>query len=85
MGVPSSTKKIQQTVALSSTEAEFAASSDAGKYALYIRSILEDLDESQESLTVLYIDNVLRSQWRNLVNHFFDLRILVKKYDSSTD
>ena len=33
----------QRAVALSSTEAEFVSASDAGKVALYIRSLLQDL------------------------------------------
>ena len=35
---------LQRVVALSSTEAEFYALSEAGKLALYVRSILNDLD-----------------------------------------
>ena len=50
--------KFQKTVALSSTEAEFVAAADAGKYALYLRSLLKDLGEDQELAVVLYEDNV---------------------------
>ena len=50
--------KFQKTIALSSTEAEFVAAADAGKYALYLRSLLRDLGEAQDSAVVLYEDNV---------------------------
>lgn len=47
----------QKTVALSSTEAEFYALSEAGKLALYIRSILNELHIPQTAATVVYEDN----------------------------
>jgi hypothetical protein len=47
----------QPTVALSSTEAEFAAAADAGKAALYLRSILNELGVEQLLPTVIYEDN----------------------------
>ena len=50
--------KFQKTVVLSSTEAEFVAAADAGKYALCLRSLLHDLGEEQDSAVVLYEDNV---------------------------
>ena len=50
--------KFQQTVAMLSTEAEFLAAADAGKYALYLRSILKDLGEDQQTAVVLYEDNM---------------------------
>ena len=50
--------RFQQTLALISIEAEFVSALDAGKYSLCIRSVLEDLDELQESATVIYEDNV---------------------------
>ena len=49
--------KFQDTIALSSTEAEFIAACDAGKNCLYIRSILDDLDIPQEHATLVYEDN----------------------------
>ena len=49
--------KYQDTISLSSTEAEFVALCDAGKVVLYTRSILEDLGVPQENATVLYEDN----------------------------
>ena len=49
--------KYQETIALSSTEAEFVALCDAGKVVLYARSILDDLAVSQENATTLYKDN----------------------------
>ena len=36
--------RLQPTVTMSSTEAEFMAASDAGKISLFVRSILYDLD-----------------------------------------
>jgi hypothetical protein len=47
---------VQHTVSLSSTEAEFLAASDAGKMALYLRSILDELDIPQWFATGLYED-----------------------------
>ena len=49
--------RCQPTVALSSTEAEFAAAADAGKAALYLRSILQELGVEQLLPTVIYEDN----------------------------
>ena len=49
--------KFQKTVALSSTEAEFAAACEAGKHILYVRSILEEIGMPQHSATPLFIDN----------------------------
>ena len=49
--------KIQPVVALSSTEAEFYAASEAGKMALYLQSVLTELGYPQEKLTILYEDN----------------------------
>ena len=49
--------RFQPTIALSSTEAEFVAATDAGKSILYVRTILEELGLHQKDATVLYIDN----------------------------
>ena len=49
--------KFQDTIAMSSTEAEFTAAAEAGKYILYIRSILEQLGIPQHEATTLYEDN----------------------------
>jgi hypothetical protein len=49
--------KYQDTIAHSSTEAEFTAACDAGKMILYFRSILEDLNIPQSEATILYEDN----------------------------
>jgi hypothetical protein len=49
--------RYQPTVALSSTEAEFAAAADSGKAALYLRSILHELGVDQLFPTVIYEDN----------------------------
>ena len=49
--------KFQDTIALSSTEAEFTAACDAGKAILYIRSILDEIGVPQNEATTLYIDN----------------------------
>ena len=42
---------------MSSTEAEFTAACDAAKAILYIRSILDKINISQDEATTLYIDN----------------------------
>ena len=47
----------RKTVALSSTEAEFYALSEAGKLALYIQSILNELHIPQTKATIVYEDN----------------------------
>ena len=49
--------KYQDTIALSTTEAEFTAACDAGKAILYVRSILHELHMHQDEATPLYIDN----------------------------
>ena len=50
--------RFQSTIAMSSTEAEFIASADAGKMALYLRSLLSDLGIDQNHATLLYGDNM---------------------------
>ena len=47
----------QSTIALSTTEAEFTAACEAGKYLLYVRSIMEEIGLEQTDATVLYEDN----------------------------
>ena len=49
--------KFQETIAMSSTEAEFTAVCDAGKAILYIRSILNQIGVNQNEATTLFIDN----------------------------
>lgn len=49
--------KYQDTIAYSSTEAEFTAACDAGDMIVYFRSILEDLDSPQSEAMILYEDN----------------------------
>ena len=49
--------KFQDTIALSSTEAEFTAACDAGKAILYVRSILDEIGVPQNEATTLFIDN----------------------------
>ena len=49
--------KFQETIALSSTEAEFTAACDTGKSILYIRSILDEINVPQYEATTLYIDD----------------------------
>jgi hypothetical protein len=49
--------RLQPTVALSSTEAEFMAAVDCAKTTLYIQSILYDLDIADYAATHLYEDN----------------------------
>ena len=48
---------LQRIIALSSTEAEFYALSEAGKLTLYVRSILDELGISQHEATAIYEDN----------------------------
>ena len=42
---------------MSSTEAEFTAAAEAGKYILYVRSLLEQIGIPQHHATILYEDN----------------------------
>jgi hypothetical protein len=49
--------KYQSTTALSSTEAEFDGQADAGKAALYLRSILDELGITQNHATTIHADN----------------------------
>ena len=44
----------QTTCALSSTEAEFTTASTAGKYILYLHTILQEIGLRQEAATILY-------------------------------
>jgi hypothetical protein len=55
--VPSTIERIQPTVAQFSTEAEFGFMTDAGKAALYIWSILEELQIEQIQPTQITVDN----------------------------
>jgi hypothetical protein len=56
-GVVGYRTKFQDTIAHSSTEAEFTAACDAGKLILFYRSLLEDLQIAQPHATILYEDN----------------------------
>ena len=49
--------RFQPTISQSSTEAEFITAVEAGKLALYLRSMLDDLDIDQPDATPLYEDN----------------------------
>lgn len=49
--------RFQDTIALSSTEAEFTAAAEAGKFILHVRSILHELGVEQHHATTLYEDN----------------------------
>jgi hypothetical protein len=49
---------VQPVISTSSTEAEFVAACDAGKIALYLRSILAVLGIPQTQATILYKNNV---------------------------
>ena len=47
----------QHSIAMSSTEAELIAASDAALEILYLRGLLAEMGFRQESPTVLYVDN----------------------------
>ena len=49
--------KFQNAISHSSTEAEFVAACDAGKTALYLRSLFEDIGIPQHEATVILEDN----------------------------
>ena len=48
--------KFQNTIAMSSTEAEFTAACNAAKAILYIRSILDEINIQQDEATTFFID-----------------------------
>jgi hypothetical protein len=49
--------RVQITISLSTTEAEILSASDAGRLALYLRSVLAELGHPQEYATVIFEDN----------------------------
>ena len=49
--------KIQETIAMSTTKAEFTTACDARKAILYIRPILNEIGIDQNEATTLFIDN----------------------------
>jgi hypothetical protein len=49
--------KCQQTVALSSTEAEYMVTKEVTKKVIWLRRLLADLGHTQKGLTLLYEDN----------------------------
>ena len=49
--------KFQDTIAMSSTEAELTAACDARKAILYIQSILGEINIPQDEATTIFIDN----------------------------
>jgi hypothetical protein len=49
--------RVQTTISLSSSEAEYLATSDAGKMALYLHSIMDELYVPQDLTTNIYEDN----------------------------
>jgi hypothetical protein len=51
------TSKKQQTVALSSTEAEYVALTQATKEAIWLRALFKDLGQEQTAPTTIYEDN----------------------------
>ena len=56
-GVVGYKTKYQDTIALSSTEAEFTTACDAAKLILLFRSLMDDLNIPQNDATILYKDN----------------------------
>lgn len=44
-------------MALNSTEAKFSAASNIGRWILYIRSILEEINIPQNNATIVFTDN----------------------------
>jgi Reverse transcriptase (RNA-dependent DNA polymerase) len=49
--------RLQATVAISSTEAEYMAITEATNEAIFLRQLLEDMRASQQDSTVIYEDN----------------------------
>ena len=60
----------QNTVALSTAEAEYVSASEATTQAIWLRDVLNDLGEVQANATVLYCDNMSAiAMTRNPVFH----------------
>jgi len=57
-GVTSWRARRQPTVSLSTAEAEYLASADAAKQAIWLRTLLEDLGYPQQEATTIYNDNM---------------------------
>ena len=85
----SSCSRKQNTVALSSTEAEYASATEADCEGVWLRKLLNDLGRKQEGPTTIYCDNMsaialtknpvfhARSKHIELRHHF--IRDLVQK------
>jgi hypothetical protein len=83
--------KRQHTVALSSTEAEYMAGSNAAQEAIFLRALLKDLKHEQMEPTKIYQDNqgaikisndVINSQRTKHIDiryHFLRERIIMKE------
>ena len=56
-GVISWASKKQQTIALSSSEAEYMAATSAACQTVWLRRILADLKEKQDEATIMFCDN----------------------------
>jgi hypothetical protein len=57
--------RVQTTISLSTTEAEFLSATDAGRLALYLHSLMADIDQQQDAASPIFDDNrgsVLMSQ-----------------------
>ena len=59
--------KKQQSVALSSAEAEYMAVSDFSKEIIYLRQLLRNMGFHQEGPTTVYEDNTACIEWGNNV------------------
>ena len=59
--------KKQQTIALSSAEAEYMAVSDFAKEFIYLRSLLANLGFTQDGPTHVFEDNTACIEWGNNV------------------
>ncbi|KAM0017627.1 putative RNA-directed DNA polymerase [Helianthus debilis subsp. tardiflorus] len=80
-GVVTWSCKKQSTVALSSTEAEYVASSAATTQAIWLRRVLSDLGISQESPTNVFCDNLSAINLsRNPVMHGRSKHIEIKHH-----
>jgi hypothetical protein len=65
------------TIALSSTEAEFASMADAGKAALYLRSLLAEIGLLQEHPTEIQADNHGAMQMATAQQRHIDMKQFV--------
>ena len=85
--------KKQKIVALSSAEAEYIAATDAACEAVWLRRILLDMQQSEETTTIIHCDNmsaiaitknlVFHSRTKHIELHHHFIRKLVQERNTT--